>query len=793
MLSEITIEPIKNLFPGDHSIKNIIKVPARKLTSDDSDNLPEILFITSFPPRECGIATYSQDLIKSLNNKFSNSFKIQICALENDNEKHSYTDEIRYFLNTDHSNEYLQLASKINSNNNIQTVLIQHEFGFYEKKEEIFIQFLNSILKPVIVVFHTVLPNPNETIKSNVQQISNASESIIVMTNTSSEILSKDYSISKNKISVIPHGTHLVKHSDKGLLKEKYKLSGKTVLSTFGLLSSGKSIETTLQALPSIVKIYPNILFLIIGKTHPTVVKNEGEKYRRMLESKVEELQLEANVKFINQFLPLQELLEYLQLTDIYLFSSKDPNQAVSGTFSYAISCGCPVISTPIPHACEVLQNDAGIIIDFESPGQLSDSVIKLIKDESLRKNISSNGLHKMASTAWENAALSHAILFEKINSGRISLHYKMPLINLDHIKKLTTDFGMIQFSKINQPDIDSGYTLDDNARALIAFCQHYKLTRNESDIKYINIYFNFIKHCLQPEGYFLNYVNEQKLFTEQNNSTNLADSNGRAIWALGYLLSNSALFSNKLIIEAELIMQNALLNVSKIHSTRAMAFAIKGLYYYGKQNKSENNVSILRMLANRLAQMYKHEAEKEWQWFESYLTYANSILPEAMLCAWLATGETIYKEIAKSTFDFLMSKIFKQNKIKVISNKNWMHKGEEAIADENGGEQPIDVAYTILALNKFYEVFKDEDYLQKMEASFNWFMGNNHLQQIIYNPCTGGCYDGLEENYVNLNQGAESTVSYLLARLTVASTFLNKKNNSILQLQKSNIERLLV
>lgn len=793
MLSEITIEPIKNLFPGDHSIKNIIKVSARKLTSNDLDNLPEILFITSFPPRECGIATYSQDLIKSLNNKFSNSFKIQICALESENEKHTYNEEIKYLLNTDDSNEYLQLATNINANNNIQSVIIQHEFGFYEKKEENFIQLLNSILKPVIVVFHTVLPHPNEKLKLNVRQISSASESIIVMTNSSSEILTKDYGILKNKITVIPHGTHLVKHSDKGFLKEQYKLSGKLVLSTFGLLSSGKSIETTLDALPAIAKIHPNILFLIIGKTHPNVVKNEGEKYRRMLESKVEELNLGSYVKFINQFLPLQELLEYLQLTDIYLFSSKDPNQAVSGTFSYAISCGCPVISTPIPHACEVLKNDSGIIIDFESPNQLSDAVIKLINDEPLRKNISSNGLHKMASTSWENAAIAHAMLFETKNNDRISLYYKMPLVNLDHIKKLTTDFGMIQFSKINQPDITSGYTLDDNARALVAICQHYKLTRNESDIKYVNIYFNFIKHCLQPEGYFLNYVNEQKLFTEQNNSTNLADSNGRAIWALGYLLSNSALFSNKLIIEAELIMQNALLNVSKIHSTRAMAFAIKGLYYYGKKNKSENNVSILRMLANRLAQMYKHEAEKEWQWFESYLTYANSILPEAMLCAWLATGETIYKEIAKSTFDFLMSKIFKQNKIKVISNKNWMHKGEEAIANENGGEQPIDVAYTILALSKFYEVFKDEDYLQKMEASFNWFMGNNHLQQIIYNPCTGGCYDGLEENYVNLNQGAESTISYLLARLTVASTFLNKKNNSILQLQKSNIERLMV
>lgn len=793
MRSEITIAPINNLFPCDSLIKNIIKLPIRKLTSENSDNLPEILFITSFPPRECGIATYSQDLIKSLNNKFSNSFKIQICALESENEKHTYNEEIKYFLNTDHSKEYLQLATKINANGNIQTIMIQHEFGFYEKNEEIFIQFLNLIIKPVIVVFHTVLPRPNETLKLHVRQISNASESIIVMTNSSSEILIKDYGLSKNKITVIPHGTHLVTHSNKELLKEKYKLTGKIVLSTFGLLSSGKSIETTLEALPKIAKNYPNILFLIIGKTHPNVIKNEGEKYRKMLESKVEELQLGDHIKFINQFLPLQELLEYLQLTDIYLFSSKDPNQAVSGTFSYAISCGCPVISTPIPHACEVLQNDAGIIIDFESPNQLSDSVIKLINDEPLRKSISSNGLHKMASTAWENAAIAHATLFEKINTDPISLHYKIPLVNLDHIKKLTTDFGMIQFSKINQPDIFSGYTLDDNARALIAICQHYKLTRNESDIKYINIYFNFIKHCQQPEGYFLNYVNEQKLFTEQNNSTNLADSNGRAIWALGYLLSNSALFSNKFNTEAELIMQNALRNVNKIYSTRAMAFAIKGLYYYGIKNKCDNNMSILRLLSNRLAQMYKHEAENEWQWFESYLTYANSIIPEAMLCAWLATGETIYKEIAKSTFDFLLSKIIKQNKIKVISNKNWMHKGEEVMTDDKGGEQPIDVAYTILALSKFYEVFKDEDYLQKMEISFNWFMGNNHLRQVIYNPCTGGCYDGLEENYVNLNQGAESTVSYLLARLTVATTFLNRNNNLMLTMPQLNSEKLMV
>jgi glycosyltransferase involved in cell wall biosynthesis len=735
------------------------------------NKLSEILFISSHPPRECGIAAYSQDLLKALNNKFKRSFKLSICPIETDSERHTYSDDVKYILNTDYPKAFITLAKFINENNNIRIVMIQHEFGLFKKIEDEFIRFLEILTKPVIVVFHTVLPRPDKLFQIKVERIINVCKSVIVMTNSSEKILIDDYAVQPEKITVIPHGTHLVKHSDKELLKEKYKLSGKKVLSTFGLLSSGKSIETTLNALPAIVKKNPDVVFLIIGKTHPSVIKQEGEKYRRMLEGKVQKLQLQKNVQFINSFIPLPDLLEYLQLTDVYLFTSKDPNQAVSGTFSYAISCGCPIISTPIPHALEVLKNDTGIIIDFDSPVQLTESVIGLLDDEQLRKNISSNGLHKMASTAWENAAIAHAVLFEKIDNDQFSLQYSIPDVNLDHLKKMTTEFGIIQFSIINQPDINSGYTLDDNARALIAVCQHFELTKHEDDLKYINIYFNFIKHCMQPGGYFLNYINEEKVFTEQNNSTNLADSNGRAIWALGYLISMADLLPEKMIDEAELTMQIALLNVHKIHSTRAMAFIIKGLYYRNLKKKISRGTSLIEHLANRLVQMYRHEADKEWQWFESYLTYANSILPEALLCAWLATGEEIYKDIAKSSFDFLLSKTYRKNSIRVISNKSWLHKGEENIHEVIGGEQPIDVAYTILALGKFYEVFNEDSYIQKMEISFNWFLGNNHLQQIIYNPCTGGCYDGLEESYVNLNQGAESTVSYLMARLTVGKS----------------------
>lgn len=776
MRNKITSSP-NNLVAIKKQLKNSLGSPLNILTN--KAKLPEILIITTFPPRECGIATYSQDLIFALNNKFKKSFVLKIAALELEKEKHNYKEDIYAVLETDNTDSYEALAENINKNQAIEIVLVQHEFGLFKGNEADFISFLNSIHKPKIVVFHTVLPRPDEKFKKLVQNISNAADAIIVMTNTSSKILQNDYAILQDKITVIPHGTHLVEHSNKEILKEKYNLSRRKIISTFGLLSSGKCIETSIEALQTIVKEEPDVLFLVIGKTHPTVVKNEGEIYRNSLEEKIIELGLQKNVKFINKYLPLDELLEYLQLTDIYLFTTKDRNQAVSGTFSYAISCGCPIISTPIPHAIEVLQNGTGIIIDFENPEQLAQQVIRLLNDEQLRKNIAANGIHKLAPTAWENSAIAHAKLFEKMANKKIVLHYRIPEINLNHFKNLTTPFGMLQFSVINQPDLDSGYTLDDNSRALVAMCQHYELTNDAIDLEYIERYFNYIKFCFQSDGYFLNYVDDNKEFTKQN-SENLDDANGRAIWALGYLISIGDLLPIELFEKVELTLQIALINVREIHSTRAMAFIIKGIYYSNLNGNSIHNIALLQHFTNKLVQMYKHEAKEDWQWFESYLTYANSILPEAMLCAYLATGENSYKEIAKHSFDFLLSKIYRNNQIRVISNQGWLNIGETLNYEKVGGEQPIDVAYTILALSKFYTVFKEERYLKKMEIGLSWFLGNNHLHQIIYNPCTGGCYDGLEDHYINLNQGAESTVSYLMARLTVEKQLKHKDKKGI-------------
>jgi hypothetical protein len=373
--------------------------------------------------------------------------------------------------------------------------------------------------------------------------------------------------------------------------------------------------------------------------------------------------------------------------------------------------------------------------------------------------------LERIAPTAWENSSIAHASLFQRLASDKIELKYALPDVNLSHFSKLTNRFGIVQFSKINQPDLDSGYTLDDNSRAMIARCMYYEATLDGASLVAIQTYLKFIAFCQQPGGDFLNYVDRHEQFTDQNNETNLSDSNGRAIWALGFIISKEHILPESIGLRARSILEKALKNVKHMHSPRSIAFTIKGLYFSNLKDQSSVVTSYIKLLADRLIDIYRHESEENWPWFESYLTYANSILPEALLCAWKETGDKFYKMVAKKSFDFLLSLTFTKTGIKLISNKSWLHKGQKP---EEFGEQPIDVAYTILALDHFYEVFGISSYLEKSQLAFSWFLGNNHLSRIIYNPCTGGCYDGLEREHINLNQGAESTISYLIARMTV-------------------------
>lgn len=725
----------------------------------------EILVITSFPPRKCGIATYSQDLIQSIEDKYTEDFSIRVCALLKKDDQLEYPHQVKYFLKTWVKEDYSRLAQAINLDRDINVIFVQHEFGLYGGElGNYLIDLLEKLKVPVITTFHTVLSDPSEERIGIVQQVAKHSTSLILMTKRSANILISDYQIEEDKLTVIPHGTHLIK-PQKPIKRQDVPFPDKTILSTFGLISEGKSIETALEALPRIVEQFPNVLYLVIGKTHPEVLERDGETYRNFLADKVKALKVEKHVLFINKYLSLKILLKYLQRTDIYLFTSKDPQQAVSGTLAYAMSAGCPVVSTPIPHSLELMEG-AGIHFDFKNSEQLANAVITMLSDLRLMEAMWMNGLHNIRPTAWQNAAISHIeIVRNLLSPENFKPGYKYPIVSLDHMKRMTTDFGMIQFAKVSEPDSTSGYTLDDNARALIAMTKNFEQTGDFEDLHLINIYLEFILFCQQEDGSFLNYVTIDRQFFEKNREENLEDANGRAIWALGEFLSSQHIISLHLQAEVENAFQESLSIIVNLQSPRAIAFCIKGLYCYYQYKREEETLKIITQLADNLVSKYRGVSNKNWQWYEPYLTYANAVLPEAMLLAGKCTNSTLFKTTARKTFDFLLSITHQDGQISMISNIGRHGEGQ---VKRPFGEQPIEYAYTILALDCFYKVYGERYLLDQLRASFSWFLGDNHLLQIIYNPCTGGCYDGLEEYHVNLNQGAESTISYLLSRLIV-------------------------
>lgn len=724
-----------------------------------------ILLMSSYPPRECGLATFSSDVVNSIKLVFGDSLPIEVCALQKEENQFEYGLDVHYALTVSSIEEYRILAEKINTRDDIGMICIEHEFGLFDGDYgNYLLSFLLAVNKPIATVFHTVLPGPNDKLKKIVQAIIDLSNKIVVLTKRSQEVLIRDYDCEESKLRIIPHGTHMVLWDQKEKLKKQYDYSDKIVLSTFGLISENKNIETVLYALPNIVAKHPEVIYLIIGKTHPEILKKEGEKYRNTLIEITKKLQIENNVVFVNKFLDLKQLLDYLILSDIYLFASKDPNQAVSGTFAYAMSCGCAVISTPIAHAVEALNSDVGILLEgFDKPDQFKNAILELVENKEKRLEMGRNGYAFTHETTWENIALKYGFLFAEVTESKGKLSFNFPPIKLDHIKELTTDYGILQFSKFSQPDLSSGYTLDDNARALINILMYYDIADDPIALDLAKIYLNFIAEIQREDGQFDNYKDINHQLTKQNELVNLEDSNGRALWSLGYMLSLQKKLPEDFVQQAQKIWDKAVLHIDKVSSPRAIAYSLKGLCYYYQISFEKNIKTCIAQLADKLLNHYHINSDDEWCWYEDYMTYANNVLPEAMLYSYLATRDLKYKKIALITFDFLLSHYFMKGEISVISNRGWFVKGEKK---NTYGEQPIEVATTIITLHLFYQITGNVKYRNQMNLAFSWFLGNNHLNQIIYNPVNGASYDGLEDKNVNINQGAESTLCFFKAQL---------------------------
>jgi len=722
-----------------------------------------ILFMGTFPPRECGIATFTQDLSSSIDRRFSPKIKSKILAMNKDSSNiYNYPKDVIFQVDDSDLENYINIAKKVNKSSSIKLVNVQHEFGIFGGGEygENLIPFLEMVNKPVITTFHSVMPEPDEKLIKVVRFIASKS-SIVVMNKTGADILRDKYGI-KEGITIIPHGIPSVKFSSSRIEKAKLGFKNRIILCSFGLMNPGKGYEYVIEALPEIVKRFPKLLYLIIGETHPVVRMNEGEEYRNSLQKRVKELGLSKNVKFYNKYVTLEEIVKYLKASDLYICSSTNPEQITSGTLVYAMGCGRAVVSTPFLHAKEYVTPERGILTKFEDSKSISDAVIKILSSNELKKSMERNAYAFTRSMTWPNVALSYMKLFDRYTKISDRHEKKLPKIRFSHLMNLTDDFGIIQFAKYTTPDKRFGYCLDDNARALTAACMYYDISKSRPKLKLIRTYLDFIKYVFQGNGKFINFVDYNKKLNGKEISE---DSFGRTMKALGYLTSMENI-PDGMKSEAEDMIKKSSDKSLRLVSPRAISFSIIGLYHYNKTRPSDGNLDLIRKLADRLVESYNSSSSDEWQWFEGYMTYSNSRLPESLFCAYLATEDKKYLDIGKKTLDFLISVTFEEDVFEPIGQNGWYSRnGKKARFDQ----QPVDTASMVQTLLLAKSATGNEEYMNKAMDAFHWFLGKNVLNQMVYNEFTGGCHDGLGHASVNLNQGAESTISYIIARLSLA------------------------
>ncbi len=737
---------------------------------------PTVLYVSSFPPRECGIATFTRDLTDAMDKEFNPGLKSKILAInDNGTSIYNYPKKVMMQINETDIEDYLNRANEINRSPNIKLVNIQHEYGIFGGDwGNYLLPFLEILKKPIVTTMHTILPKPKEKLKKFIQSIVNKSSGVIVMTKQAARILEIEYEIKKSRLAIVPHGVHHVAFPSKKRAKKKLNLSGHIVISTFGMINCDKGIEYAITALPELIKQYPDLLYLVIGATHPLVRKQEGEIYRNKLKKLVEKLKLQDYVKFYDKYLILDELLEYLKATDIYLSPTLNPDQAVSGSLSYALSCACPVISTATQYAKEVINPERGILVRFRNKNDIKQALLSILSDKKARIEMGKNAYFFSRHMTWQNVALSYFKVFNEYAKITPREKGKLPAINLNHLKTLTDDFGIIQFAQHTKPDLSSGYCLDDNSRALLACIILYQSKSQKYLFDLIVKYLKFIRFSQRADGKFFNFVSQRHRVNDKSESE---DSFGRAIWAINYLIDSRNL-PEDLIKQARAIYKKSECWINQLKSSRAIAFTLLGLCYSvaTATNNSSNSdktaeINRIKKLSNKLLKRYYQQVsrfklkKKKWLWFEDSLTYSNYKLPEALIRAYQVSGNKEYLKVAEAALKFLATVSFEKEYFSPIGQDGWYYRdGKRAYFDQ----QPEDTASAVEALVTAYEVTGKKQYAKQAKACFDWFLGKNYLNQMIYDEATGGCYDGLGRYSINFNQGAESTISYLLARLAI-------------------------
>jgi len=725
-----------------------------------------IAFVGNYLPRICGIATFNTDLCESVAKITANSRNIMAIAINNISEGYDYPPRVKFEIGQGNYRDYAMAANYIN-HSGAQCVCLQHEYGIFGGDDGIFIlQLISSLSIPVVVTLHTVMKAPSPNQKKIIEQMGRTCSALVVMSAKAVEFLKTIYKIPEEKIHLIHHGIPEIPFSEEETRKVNFHLEGRPVLMSFGLLSPNKGIEVSLKAISQLVKKYPELSYIILGATHPELKKQDGEGYRIQLERQVESLGIGKNVLFHNRFVDLQTLIAYLAATDIYLTPYWSEAQITSGALAYAMGSGSAIVSTPYWYAEEMLAKNRGFLFPFGDDKKLFEILDTLLSDKELLKKSKMESYEYSRRMIWDNVAREYISLFDqvvfeyeqdvipKIGSNTVVI----PNLNLNHLRRLTDDTGMIEHAKFVIPKRDEGYCLDDNARALIVSARTYHLTRESLASELTSTYMGYVHHCQREDGLFHNRINYQRKTTDEVGSD---DCIGRTIWALGHLVRRPPMSGHRSI--ADECFQKVIPHISKF-SLRGKTYALPGLYAYLKYHQGDENVrQILLETAWWIIGQYHANKDERWHWFEDELTYDNAMIPFALLRSYRITGETKFLEVGIESLAFLENVCFSNGYLRPVGNKGWYTKGGEVAQYD---QQPLDATAFVLAYREAFRCTGNENYIQQMRLSFGWFLGDNDLGISLYDHQSGGCSDGLKKDDINLNQGAESTLSFLMALL---------------------------
>jgi glycosyltransferase involved in cell wall biosynthesis len=741
---------------------------ALQIPGPNRSSAKRIAVIGNYVPRQCGIATFTTDLCEALAREFPdmNCFALPI---NDTRDGYAYPPRVRFELAQNDISSYRSAADFLNINN-IDLVCLQHEYGIFGGPAGSHIlALLRELRMPLISTLHTILKEPDANQRRVLEEVAQLSDRIVVMSERGIQFARDVYHIPESKIDLIPHGIPDVPFVDPNFYKDQFGLQGKTVMLTFGLLSPNKGIEHVIKALPAVLARYPQTVYIVLGATHPHVRRQDGESYRLSLERLAREVSVDQNVIFHNRFVSLQELTEFIGAADIYITPYLNPAQIVSGTLAYSAGAGKAVISTPYWYAEELLCGDRGVLVPFADPNAISREIMALLENEperhAIRKRAYLMGRQmvwpKVAQLymrsfrqAWDQRNQRPRAVFSAAPLSRRSAD--LPVLKLDHLERMTDDTGLLQHSIFTHPNLDAGYTTDDNARALVLATLLEQAGRCALKV---SRYQAFLWHAFnQNRGRFHNELSYERRWLDEIGSE---DCHGRALWALGTILGRSQ--DSGLRGSAARLFDLALPAARNFSSLRAWAYTLLGVNEYLKCFSGDRAAqSIREELTGRLLDRYHHSSNDEWPWFEDILAYCNSRMPHALLVSGRAMSRQDLLDNGLCTLHWLVDvQSSEDGHFVPIGSNGFYHRGSDRARFD---QQPVEAHATVSACLEAWRITRDNCWLEQAQKAFEWFLGRNDLGLPLYDPATGGCRDGLHPDRVNQNEGAESTLSFLIA-----------------------------